>query len=550
MESINWVALICGLAGGLGLFLYGMKLMSEGLQKSAGDRLRLILEKLTANRVIGAVVGMVITAIIQSSSATTVMVVGFVNAGLMNLSQALSVVLGANVGTTITAQLIAFKVGELALPAIGTGVFLKMFSKDKKVQYYSEVILGFGMLFLGLTIMKDTFVPLRQSTLFHETFVNFSTNPVLAVIAGTLLTMIVQSSSATIGITIVLATTGLIDFPAAAALVLGENIGTTITANLAAIGTNLTARRAALGHLLFNLIGVIYMLIFLKFFTHIVDAITPGDAYLLNSDGVNPFIARHIANFHTLFNIINLIVFLPILHLLAIVCKKIIKGTDKKRYGLKYIDDRFISTPSMAVVQAKKEVERMSAIAIGMLKLSKNAFYKRDIEIVNTIYEMEINIDHLEKDILDYLVKLFQQPLGDQSSGEIKDMMQVLHDLEKIGDYAENIASYIEKSIDNQLLFSEAAEAELNIIFDVAIRFSEYVIGEYNKGHFPRPVDTEDENLIDSLRGKYKDNHLSRLNNGICTTGAAIMYADILNNLEKTGDQVFNIAQIINGTAK
>ncbi|MCD8490609.1 MAG: Na/Pi symporter [Geovibrio sp.] len=243
MTSSDWFNLIAGLFGGLGLFIFGMKLMSEALQKSAGQGLKKALEKLTSNRFVGTFVGLAVTAIIQSSSATTVMVVGFVNAGLMSLTQALSVVLGANLGTTVTAQLIAFDIHAFALPAIAIGMMLKMFSKDVMKQYWGEILLGFGMLFIGMEIMRDGFVPLRKTDGFRDMFVFFSSNPILAVSAGALLTVIVQSSSATIGITIALATTGLIDFYGACALVLGENIGTTITANLAAIGTNRTANR-------------------------------------------------------------------------------------------------------------------------------------------------------------------------------------------------------------------------------------------------------------------------------------------------------------------
>ncbi len=383
MDSINWIALASGVAGGLGLFLYGMKLMSEGLQKVAGNKLRAFLEKLTANRVVGTMAGASVTAVLQSSSATTVMVVGFVNAGLMDLMQALSVVLGANVGTTITAQLIAFKVGALAKPAIGLGVFMRLFIKDKKIQYYGEVILGFGLLFTGLALMKGSFVPLKHSEPFRQAFIYFSGNPLLAVLAGALLTVIVQSSSATIGITIALATTGLIDFYAACAFVLGENIGTTITANIAAIGTNATARRAAFGHFLINILGVAYMLLFLKLFMVGVDFLTPGDPNFINSEGIRPDIDRHIANLHTGFNIANMIIFLPVLHILAKICEKIIKGTDEKQYRLLYLDDRLIDTPSFAVSQALKEIERMAGISIEMLQKAKDGFLNRDKKTID-----------------------------------------------------------------------------------------------------------------------------------------------------------------------
>ncbi len=548
MDSIQWVTLISGLMGGLGLFLYGMKLMSEGLQKTAGNGLRTILEKLTTNRVMGTFVGMLVTAVIQSSSATTVMVVGFVNAGLMNLAQALSVVLGANVGTTITAQLIAFKIGKLALPAIGIGVGLRIFSKDKKRQFYGEILMGFGMLFLGLDIMKHAFVPLKGSVMFRDAFIYFSQNPVMSVFAGAILTMIVQSSSATIGITIALASTGLIDFYAASALVLGENIGTTITANLAAIGTNRTARRAALGHLLLNVFGVIYMLVFLKYFMGVVDQITPGDPMLITAEGVNPYISRHIANVHTLFNIINTLVFLPLLPFLAKACEKLMPGEDSDaEYELIFLDDRLVETPSLAISQARKEVKRMADTAVSMVDLAREAFKAQDLKLVNMVYEAENTLDRLEKDISNYLVQIFQKPNSEEDYKIIMDNLTVLHDIEKIGDYAENIARFTERIIQNKQTFSDAALAEMDEMFSVALRFARNVFDIFHRGNFPRKVDTTDENLIDQMKLEFKNRHMQRLHDGKCTVDNGIIFVDILNNLEKTGDQVFNVAQVING---
>jgi phosphate:Na+ symporter len=550
VDSINWFKLFSGLAGGLGLFLFGMKMMSEGLQKVAGNKLRAFLEKLTVNRVVGTFAGAIVTAIIQSSSATTVMVVGFVNAGLMDLMQALGVVLGANVGTTITAQLISFKVGALAYPAIGIGVVLRMFFTEKRIQYYGEVLIGFGLLFTGMDVMKHSFADLRTNEAFKHAFVYFSSNPVVAVLAGALLTMVVQSSSATIGITIALATTGLIDFYAASALVLGENIGTTITANLAAIGTNAAARRAAFGHFLINALGVAYMLFILKLFIVGVNWFTPGDPNFINDAGIRPNIDRHIANLHTAFNIMNVIIFLPILHILARICEKIIPGQVDTGQKMLFLDDRLIETPSFAVSQAMKEVQRMSEVSIDMLRKSKESFFDRDKKKIQTIYERENVVDILERDITKFLVKLNQQPISEQTSEEINRMLNVLHDLEKIGDYAENIARYTEKIIDENVTFSEPAMNEIGELFDVAIRFAEDISRAYNRGGLPKKVNTDDEDLIDTLRKKLRLRHIERLHDGTCTVENGILYIDILNNLEKTGDQVFNIAQVVMGEVK
>lgn len=550
MEVINWNALIYSLIGGLGLFLFGMKLMSEGLQKSAGNSLRTILEKLTANRYIGALVGIVITVIIQSSSATTVMVVGFVNAGLMSLTQSLSIVLGANIGTTVTAQLIAFKITKLALPAIGIGVFLRMFSKNKNRQYFGEIIIGFGLLFLGLQTMKMGFAPLKHSEMFNQAFLTFSANPLLAAAAGAMLTVIVQSSSATMGITIALATTGLIDFYTASAFVLGENIGTTITANLAAIGASKTAKRTAFGHFLFNVIGVAYMLVLLRYFTEFVDVITPGSATEVLADGTNPGIARHIANVHTLFNIVNTVIFLPLIPFLAKLCEKFIPGEDAKSYKLVHIDDRLLETPPMAVAQARKEVERMGAISVEMLRMSKEAFLTRDVKLLEKIEEKEETVDLLERDISDFVVKLYPKELGETSSFMVNNIMHVIHDIEKIADYAENISRYTGKMIDKKITFSPEAVAEIEEMFDVAIRFSEHVLSEFNSGNLPKNIDTADEDIIDEMRRKLKKAHVKRLNKGQCDVKAGLIYVDVINALEKAGDNAFNIAQVIMGDSR
>lgn len=347
-------SLIFGLMGGLGMFLFGMKVMSEGLQKVAGNRMRKILAALTNNRYMAAFVGLAVTAIIQSSSATTVMVVGFVNAGLMSLIQSIGVVLGANVGTTVTAQLIAFKITKFALPAIGIGVGMKLFCKRKDWIYIGEIILGFGVLFYGLSVMKTAFDPVKTSDEFRHIFTLVGDNHLLAVVAGALLTVVVQSSSATIGITLALATSGLISFEGSMALILGENIGTTITANIAAIGTNNAARRTAFSHFLFNFLGVTYMLIFFPYFIQFISWLTPGNAdFIVTTQqqaaslgvtiGDKPYIARHIANTHTLFNILNIVIFLPIIGVLASISTRIIKGHDAEvEYHLKYIDNREI----------------------------------------------------------------------------------------------------------------------------------------------------------------------------------------------------------------
>ncbi|PLX71191.1 MAG: Na/Pi cotransporter [Denitrovibrio sp.] len=544
MHELNWASIIFGFIGGLGMFLYGMKLMSEGLQKTAGSSLKKIIEKFTSNRVIGVLVGTVVTVIIQSSSATTVMVVSFVNAGLMNLFQALSIVLGANIGTTITAQLIAFKITKYALPAIGIGVAMALFSKDPRKKYYGEIVLGFGLLFFGLTTMKHAFIPLNNAEEFKQLFVFFSVNPIAAAAAGALLTVIVQSSSATIGITIAMASTGLLDFPAAAALVLGENIGTTITANLAAIGGSRTAKQAAFGHFLFNFIGVAYMLIFLKVLIHFVEIYTPGAVDFVAADGTKPYIARHVANLHTTFNIINMVIFLPFIHLLAKLCEKVIKSDTYKRKGRLRLDPNMVKTPSIAVGQAKKEIAQISNIHIKMLKLVQQSFLENTSNL-KQIKKLESKLDDLNHEFTDFLTLLTQQNISQSTSHIITDLTHVMHNLEKIGDHAENIAKFKEKTGKKGLEFSKEADKEIDEMIDVVVRFTEHIINAYNNPESVSALNTEDEDIIDNMRKKYKNNHMKRLSKGVCEINTGVVFVDIINNLEKVGDHVFNIAQVM-----
>jgi len=535
--------MLTGLFGGLGLFLFGMKLMSEALQKSAGKGLKNILAKLTTNRIVGVTVGALVTAIIQSSSATTVMVVGFVNAGLMNLAQSLSIVLGANIGTTITAQLIAFKITKLALPAVAVGVFFRMFTKSPQKHYWGEIMVGFGLIFIGLSTMKAGFKPLSHNEEFRHLFVFFSSNPIMAVAAGALLTMIVQSSSATIGITIALASTGLITFPAAAALVLGENIGTTITANLAALGANRVAKQAALGHFMFNFLGVAYMLILMPFFIKFIDYFTPGDPNAVDS------IARHIANLHTSFNIINMIVFIPLLGILAKICERVIKSDKIQKYTVAKISDKMVTTPAIAVGQTKNELIRMGEMAKDMLICNKNAITEMSQENVKKALEIESTLDKFDSELSEFLVHISRQNISDRSSNIINNMHHVLHNLEKIGDHAENISQSVNKMIEKKIKFSADAIDEVVEMMDVSYRFLSDTMTMYDKsdGTQAMPVNTDDEDSIDAMRKKYKKNHIKRLNKGKCSVEAGILFVDILNQLEKIGDHTFNIAQIMLG---
>lgn len=552
--------LIFGLMGGLGLFLFGMKIMSEGLQKIAGSRMRKILAALTNNRIVGTLVGIAVTAIIQSSSATTVMVVGFVNAGLMSLVQSIGVILGANIGTTITAQLIAFKITKYALPAIGIGAGFKLFAKNEKWRYFGEILLGFGLLFFGLSVMKQAFDPLKTSEEFRQLFLIVGDNHLVGVLVGAVLTMIVQSSSATIGITLALASSGILNFEASVALILGENIGTTITANLAAIGTNLAARRTAFAHFLFNSLGVCYMLLFFSFFLQFISTMTPGDADFViqtkeqasrigGSIGDKPFIARHIANTHTMFNIVNTLIFLPLVGVLAKLSTVVIRGRDEEmEFHLKYLDNRVLSTPPIALAQARSETRRMAWIAQEMVEETFLFLQDNDLKKISGLQKMEDLTDVLQKEITDFLVALSQKSITQETSAEVASMMSMINDLERVGDHCENLWTLNQRKLDQKITFSEVAMHEIAGISELSSRFLATVVKALNEkdtGIYDEAHRLEDD--IDELEESLRNNHIRRLNTGECTVNSGLIFIDMLHNFEKIGDHTFNFAKAVVG---
>ncbi len=560
MSALLNQQLFFGLLGGLGMFLFGMKIMSEGLQKIAGDKMRKILAVLTNNRVIGALVGIAVTAIIQSSSATTVMVVGFVNAGLLTLVQSIGVVLGANVGTTITAQLIAFKITKFALPAIGLGAGLALFSKNKKYVYIGEIVLGFGLLFFGLATMKHAFNPLKSSEEFRQIFLLVGDYKLLGVMIGALLTVIVQSSSATIGITLALASSGLVSFEASVALILGENIGTTITANLAAIGTNLAAKRTAFSHFLFNALGVLYMLILMPVFMKFISSITPGDAdFVIKTQaeaasygweiGDKPFIARHIANTHTLFNIINTIIFLPFIGYLAKLSTLIIRGEDElDDMQMKFIDDRVLNTPPVAIGQARRETRRMAQIALEMLEETNLFLEDGNMKRIRTLEKKEEMVDILQRDILNFLVKLSQKSISTETSESIGSIMNMANDLERIGDHCENIWRLGIRRNDGKIKFSTLGETEIYTIGEKTKEFLAYVmtaLENEDKTIGVKAMELEDE--IDAMEQTLRTNHIARLNTGECAVQSGLIFIDILHSYEKIGDHTYNVSEAVIG---
>lgn len=547
--------------GGLGLFIYGMKIMSEGLQKVAGKRLRYFLKKISDNRFIGCTVGAIVTSIIQSSSATTVMVVSFVNAGLMTLTQAVGVVLGANVGTTMTAQLIAFKLEHYALPAIAIGVALKFFAKKRNWQYLGEVLLGFGILFYGLKTMGGALKPISNEEAFINFFTTFSADSfggiLLCVSTGTLLTMLVQSSSATVGITMVLATQGLIPLDTSIALILGDNIGTTITAELSAIGTNTAAKETARAHTLFNTIGVLLVLLFFPLFIKMITWITAslggvGDPELV-VDGSKKNIARYIANAHTMFNVVNCLFFLSVLPLLVKVTKLI--TVKKQKDGgyledcqLRYIDAKYIDTPEVAIEQARQEILRMGKLAKAMYDDVILAFKTKDFKLLAQWHQREAALDELQKEITDFLVKTGQGNMPGTLSKEMNSLLRMINNFERIGDSIENIAELIEKADEEHLIFSKGGIDDYGIISKKAGQFIELLLDaiENNKTDIMKSANILEED-INIMRSEMRDDHVERLRVGTCMVDAGLILIDILSNFEKIGDYCYNIAEAIAG---
>jgi len=531
--------ILFGIFGGLGLFIFGIFVMGEGLQKIAGDKIKIILGKLTNNRLVGMGVGAGVTSLIQSSSATTVMVVGFVNAGLMTLTQAVGVILGANIGTTITGQLIAFKLTKYALPIIGVGSFIYLFCKKKKTKDIGETIFGFGTLFLGLSIMGDAVKPLGSSVFFNDLFVSFSQNPLLGILVGMLVTAIVQSSSVTTGMVITLGMSNLISLDAAIPLILGANIGTCVTALLAGIKTTISAKRAAVAHVLFNVIGVAITLPLIPLYTRIV--------VFFSSD-----IARQIANMHTLFNVVTALIFLPFVTFFVLLIKKIVPGEDIAIVrGPQYIEKHLIKTPSVAFTATLKEMKRMMLFAKCMINDAMDGFYEDKRSSLEKVMPQERVVDDLQTAITHYLVELTQEELSEEQAEKIPALLHSVNDIERIGDHATNLMELTEKKIDEKLVFSEQSIKELkqmhlkiNKMLDTTMKALESM----KKADAKKILEMEQE--INRLTLKFRDSHIKRLKKGQCKLVSGLVFMDILMNFEKIGDHLNNMGRAIKGEMK
>ncbi len=527
---------VFGLLGGLGLFLYGMQRMAEGLQKAAGDRLRQILELFTSHPLIAVVTGALVTVLVQSSSTTTVMIVGFVNAGLMNLSQAVGTIMGANIGTTITAQVVSFNIYRVALPCVGIGFILNFLCKNRTYRYIGLSLLGFGLLLVGMSTMSESLRPLRTYQPFLDLLVRFGQAPLLGVMAGALFTVLVQSSSATTGLVIAFSMQNLIDLPSGLALILGANLGTCITAQLAAIGASLTAKRAAMAHVLFNTFGVVVFLIVLKPFT---------DLIFLTSDNVT----RQVANAHAIFNIVNTLLVFPFLSRFVTIVQRLVPGEETiLECKPKYLDRRMLHSPA-ALMAATQEVLRMADISLDMLQESFQAFLKGDPKLIENVERKEDVVNDLEKAIITYLTEASHNPLSSKQTRKVTNLMHSVHDIERVGDHSTNIIELAQVRMDHKLGLSAMAEEEIVIMYHkVECIYTKAIELLRNERVDDAKRLIREDDIIDQMERDYRASHIRRLNEGTCHPEAGVVFLDLVSNLERVADHANNLAEAVAGT--
>lgn len=539
MDAATIISSVLGLLGGLGLFLLGMRLMSESIEKVAGAKLRSILEFFTTNRFTGMLVGLVFTGIIQSSSASTVMVVSFVNSGLMNLGQAAGVIFGANIGTTVTSQLVSIKLDAYAPIILLLGVVFVMFSKNQTVNKIASILVGFGVLFLGLSMMKDSMQILKEEPHVVSMFASLK-SPVFAILLGTVLTAIIQSSSVTVSIMVLLAGQGLLSLNICMYIILGCNIGACTSALLSSFSGGKNAKRAALIHLLFNVIGTILMFIALQI---AAGPIEQGINALSNGDA-----ERFVANAHTIFKVVQVLVLLPFSNLIVKMTYLFVRGEDKKisyreNFQLKYIGEKSVFNPTTAVVGATKEIERMASLAEENLNRAMNALITLDQEDITEVYMVEKNINFLNKSITNYLVKVNQTllPLEDQKI--IGALFHVVNDVERIGDHAENVADAARTRIETGVSFSKTAQRELGEMLDMVNKMIHYSIELFVTGKEEHVADINMlEEKVDAKERELQRLHVDRLTRNECTPEAGMLYSDIVSGLERVADHAVNIA--------
>lgn len=556
--NIEYISSLFEFAGGIGMFLYGMNTMADGMQRSAGGKMKKLLGYLTSNRLLAIIVGAVITAIIQSSGATTVMVVGFVNAGLMTLVQAVGVIMGANIGTTITAWIVSLgQLGDAAKvmnPSfyapflIGIGAFVILFSKKDKVKNAGEIIVGIGLLFEGLTFMSSSIAPYTDAPIFSQAFQIVGSNPFLGILIGIIVTAVLQSSSASVGILQTLALNGVVTTNAAIYITLGQNIGSCVTALISSAGTTRTAKRAACMHILFNIAGALLFG-------------TVG--FILFS--IYPALAAHnitsveISVFHTFFNITCTLVMFPFANLLVKISGLIVRENEKQddfaeleakdavaAEIARHFDSRLLGQPSVAVETAKNEVIAMGNLALDNIKYAAEATQKNDLTMVDKVYEIEHKVDLYEKYLTDFLIKVNNLSITQEQHLLVKNLFHAIIDIERVSDHAENIAELAKYKIEHQIIFSEKGTQELNQLWDKVVHCFEEAVkarGTGSRQAIQNVLRIEDE--VDDLEEELRNKHIERLSAGLCIPSNGVVFLDILSNLERMSDHANNIVDCI-----
>lgn len=565
MSYAQFLEMFSLVVGGLGIFLYGMKNMSEGLQAVAGDRLRRMIGAVTSNRLMGAAVGTGVTGIIQSSSVTTVMVVSMVNAGLMTLKQAIPVIFGANIGTTVTAWIMAYSLTQYGLPLLGISAFFFLFSRNDKVRFTAMIIVGLGMVFFGLDLMSKGLSPIKGMPEFREWFHRFAADDyagvVKCILTGAIVTAIVQSSSATVGITMTLANVGLISFPTAAGLVLGENIGTTITAFLASLGTTTNAKRSAYAHMMFNTLGVCWIaplfFVYIRFVTWFVTTFLgcqmPDVAVVINGDETFPYAEKAIAATHSWFNVINVFVFLPMVGLFVKILTTLVP--DKKtpeEPKLTYLDVRIFDTPSLGLEQARKEILRMGTVCRSKIDILRDFLQNAAIDRkrAEEIFQMENDLDVMQKEIVEFIGHVMTGTIShemvEQSRGEIR----MADEYESISDYITAILKLRLKMRDSGLHLSPEAKQEITELHDMTVQFMELVNSVASEGNGDEDFLSEahtKSNAITSFMKECRTRHLARVTEGKATPLKSLIYTDMLTSYRRIKDHCLNIAEVLVG---
>ena len=530
---------IVQLLGGLALFLYGIELMGDGLKNSSGDALKRVLEKVTSNVVLGVLTGALVTAVIQSSTATIVLSVALIGAGVLNLKQAVSIVMGANIGTTMTAQLIAFKLSDYITILIFIGFLMQLLARKSRTKYLGQVMLGFGILMLGMDMMGKAVMPLRNYPGFVHFIEVFSSNPLLGIGIGMIMTVLIQSSSATIGILIAMAGQGLIPLEGAIPVLLGDNIGTCITAVLASLRANLTAKRVAAAHVMFNVIGSIIFVVLMPFFIKFVLLVSPdGD------------IARQIANAHSAFNILNTLLFMPFVNPFIKLVEKIVPGkAEIISMRPVYLDKNMLNTPSIAISLAVKEVVRMGELARKDVRLGMEAIQSFDADKVKYVLEHEPVVDALERDITDYLTEMSSAEMSESLSTRHTGLLHACTDIERIGDHGETLAKRARKLVEEDVAFSDEAKAELLQLSEMVLRASGRALEALEKND--KAIAADAVRLCREVKQYQKEirkNHITRLNEHICNPTAGFVMMELLINMKRVSDHSKNIAQLVQGT--